>query len=374
MNILFYSISPEVMKNEPSQGKGAQRYVTFVVFFILTVIFYVNIKSGNNFIRVESPSPFRTQTFNITIISKGMVINPQKVVHSICPTFSGRIGNKLFIYASSYGIARSKGMEVVINTNCELLKYFTLYADVRKDTSICDSQNIKTLKEEHSAVYDKRILDFNNTQNVRLLQYLQSYLYFDQYKEELRDQFTFSDKMIKKATLILDNKLKGYNIYRNSTYHKNHKYKYMKVYNETSHKKITLIGVHIRRGDWTKYPDAGYNVPTKEYLRKAVEWYQSRMENLVFVVASNGMKWAKDNMPKNITTVFLEGNSAWLDLATVTLCEHFISSSGTFSWWAAWLTGGNVTFFKWPAKEGTRFRTAYSKDYKDYYYSHWIGL
>lgn len=362
------------MKNEPSNGKGAQRYLTIVAVFIITLLFYVNVKSGNNFIRVEHPSPFRTQIFNITIIRKGILIKPQKVDYFICPAFVGRIGNKLFLYASSYGIARSKGMKVVINTNCELLQYFTLNADIRKDTSICHSRNVKTIKEEHSAVYDKRLLDFDNTHNVRLVQYLQSYLYFDRYKEEVRNQFTFSDEMIKKVTLLLDNKLKGYDIYRKSTYHKNHKYKYMKVYNETTQKKITLIGVHIRRGDWAKYPDAGYNVPTKEYLRKAVEWYQSRTEHLVFVVASNGMEWAKDNMPKNITTIYLEGNPAWVDLAAITLCEHFISSSGTFSWWAAWLTGGNVTFFKWPAKEGTRFRTAYSKDYKDYYYSHWIGL
>jgi galactoside 2-L-fucosyltransferase 1/2 len=61
-------------------------------------------------------------------------------------------------------------------------------------------------------------------------------------------------------------------------------------------------------------------------------------------------------------------------MATVTLCDHFIATVGTFSWWAAWLTGGNVTYYKWPAREGTRFRKSFSKDYKDHYYPHWIGL
>jgi hypothetical protein len=36
-------------------------------------------------------------------------------------------------------------------------------------------------------------------------------------------------------------------------------------------------------------------------------------------------------MPKNINVIYLEGNSSWEDMATVTLCDHFIATVGTFS-------------------------------------------
>ena len=51
-----------------------------------------------------------------------------------------------------------------------------------------------------------------------------------------------------------------------------------------------------------------------------------------------------------------------------------ISAVGTFSWWSAWLIGGNVTYYKWSTKEGTPIRQHFSKDYTDCVYPHWVGL
>jgi hypothetical protein len=38
-----------------------------------------------------------------------------------------------------------------------------------------------------------------------------------------------------------------------------------------------------------------------------------------------------------------------------------ISTVGTFIWWSAWITGGNVTYYKWPTKEGTRYANMLAK-------------
>jgi galactoside 2-L-fucosyltransferase 1/2 len=54
--------------------------------------------------------------------------------------------------------------------------------------------------------------------------------------------------------------------------------------------------------------------------------------------------------------------------------EHFLSTVGTFGWWTGWLAGGNVTYFKWPAREKTQFRRAFGKDFSDHFYPSWIGL
>jgi hypothetical protein len=43
-------------------------------------------------------------------------------------------------------------------------------------------------------------------------------------------------------------------------------------------------------------------------------------------------------------------------------------------WWTGWLTNGEVTYFKWPAKPNSTLRKQYSHDYSDYFYPNWVGL
>lgn len=367
------------MNGKAHVENGAKRYLIIIIAAGVAVTVFIANNSERSFRYISDPIP--TRILNISIVQNKINKPPpkshNKIQHFICPTFLGRAGNQLFLFASSYGIARSKGMKILLNSKCDLLQVFNLNVDIRQDTSICNSPKIKILKEAHSAVFDKRLTEFPNTSEVRLTLYLQSYLYFDKYSNELRKQFTFKEKIRTKAISVLDYYLKKYNISRQTrgqNLNGNQKDSYFVNYNVKFKTKATLIGVHIRRGDWVKYPKVGYNLATKEYLQKAIGWYQTRYENLYFIVASNGMAWAKENMPKNISVIYLEGNSPWEDMATVILCDHFIATVGTFSWWAAWLTGGNVTYYKWPAREGTRFRKSFSKDYKDHYYPHWIGL
>lgn len=298
--------------------------------------------------------------------------------HYICPAFVGRAGNQLFIYASSFGIARMRDMQIVLNTDCELLRYFKITeADIKKDTSFCNSPQVKVIREGHSAVFDTNVTHFSDGINVRLTTYLQSYLYFDKFTDEIRNQLTFNDEIRTKAVSRLETYLQKYNISRYST-NRIHQYNKKDMYYDfhlTPSVKVTLVGVHIRRGDWIKEAVYGRLAATKEYFQSAVNWYEARYKHLVFLVASNGMDWAKANMPENRTIIYLEDNSSpWLDMATLTLCEHTIESVGSYSWWVGYLTGGNVTYFKWPAQEGTRMRKSFSKDYTDHFYPHWVGL
>ena len=71
----------------------------------------------------------------------------------------------------------------------------------------------------------------------------------------------------------------------------------------------------------------------------------------------------KTKLTKNISVSYLEGNIPAVDLAVLCSCDHMLSAVGTFSWWSAWLTGGNVTYYKWPTKEGTPIRQHFSKNY-----------
>jgi hypothetical protein len=59
---------------------------------------------------------------------------------------------------------------------------------------------------------------------------------------------------------------------------------------------------------------------------------------------------------------------AYWNILVLCSCGHMISAVDTFSWWSAWLIGGNVTYYKWPTQEGTSIRQHFSKDYTDCVY------
>ena len=274
-----------------------------------------------------------------------------KDVSILCPHFNGGLGNMMFQFASTFGIAMSKNMSVVINKGSELNKIFKLMVDVRTDTSACDK--LKYRFESKACAYDETLSKFNRTRGFRLGSYLQSWKYFYEFGKELRKQYAFQDTVTKMANKSIDATLQKFNV--------------------TTRTDITLVGVHIRRGDMVNNAH-GYNVATPEYLSRAVNYFTSKYKNVIFVVSSQYLLWSRKYMPKNISVEYICHEKRELDMAMLASCDHTISTVGSFGWWIGWLSGGEVTYFKWPAKEGSPLRKQYGKDFSDYFYPGWIGL
>ena len=64
-------------------------------------------------------------------------------------------------------------------------------------------------------------------------------------------------------------------------------------FNTNNNKTITLVGIHVRRGDMLRspHPQMGFQTASKEYLKRAVDWYSNKYKNIIFILASNGMNW-----------------------------------------------------------------------------------
>ncbi|CAG2218660.1 FUT1_2 [Mytilus edulis] len=258
----------------------------------------------------------------------------------------------MFQLAAHFGVAMSKGMRVIIANNSELNRVFKLEdIDIRNNIDIC--KTFISRGEKQNCAYDKNILNFNNSQNIRLGQYLQSWKYFYDFRSQLRKQFTFRDLLLQEAKSKIVQTVKRFNI--------------------GSTRDVTLVGVHVRRGDMVNHK-FGYNIATPEYLTKAVQYYKSKYKNVIFIIASQDIPWTKTNMPNNTNVEYLNIPKREIIVATLSLCNHTITTVGSFSWWIGWLTGGEVTYFKWPAKEGSGLRKQYSKDFSDFYYPGWIGM
>ncbi|OWF46715.1 Galactoside 2-alpha-L-fucosyltransferase 2 [Mizuhopecten yessoensis] len=86
------------------------------------------------------------------------------------------------------------------------------------------------------------------------------------------------------------------------------------------------------------------------------------------------MNWTKKHVINEVRSEFIVGHSEGVDMALLGSCNHMITSVGTFSWWSAWLTGGEVTFYQWPARDGSALREQFSEDYTDFFYPGWVGF
>ena len=136
----------------------------------------------------------------------------------------------------------------------------------------------------------------------------------------------------------------------------------------------TLIGLHVRRGDFLAKGQQAYGkaVASMKYITTAMAYFQTRYNDSLFVVVSDDKRWCKTNLAGN-NVVISQSNEAIVDLAIMTLCHHTIITSGTFGWWGGWLAGGEVVYWTGFPKPG-------SKNEKEilfkgeYYLPYWTGI
>ena len=61
----------------------------------------------------------------------------------LCPVLKAGLGNHLFQFASTFGIAMSKHMTVIMNKNSQLNIYFALDVKFKNDNQLCRSFKIR---------------------------------------------------------------------------------------------------------------------------------------------------------------------------------------------------------------------------------------
>jgi hypothetical protein len=106
------------------------------------------------------------------------------------------------------------------------------------------------------------------------------------------------------------------------------------IYSKYSHilsKRLT--SVHIRRGDYLKFPN---HHPTQ-----SLDYYLSGMNILkeytdVFLIFSDDIEWCKANI-KGDDIIYIEDEKDYIEIYLMSLCNNNIISNSSFSWWGAWL-------------------------------------
>ena len=246
--------------------------------------------------------------------------------YALIVNIRNRLGNNMFQVASSLGMAYKNGLVPVfpqqwskvfkmfnftvplyetLPESCKKYKTF-IYYQIRKSANIYDPQT-----EEFGYISQQL------KSNIRIDGLWENGKYFEDIKDEVRKQFTFTDAIKNVAEAFLKEEM-------TKRFHG---------------EQFVKVGVHLRFTDRGKWKEKG-----TEYIQKAISFYQQLYKKLLFVVCSDDISTAREILPRNISIIYSEkfGDKPWVDMAVLTLCDHSIISVGTFGWWAGWLTGGKV--------------------------------
>ena len=139
-------------------------------------------------------------------------------------------------------------------------------------------------------------------------------------------------------------------------------------------KRVTVVGIHIRRGDILKTHQRhfGHVSPPETYYRAAKSFMNNRHVNILYIVLSNDIAWAKAAIHGD-NVAYVEKSKAEVDLAIMTLMHHLIISVGTFSWWGAYLSDAkDVVYYSGTPFPGSLYDVTFRTE--DFWLPEWTGL
>ncbi|CAH1791911.1 unnamed protein product [Owenia fusiformis] len=274
----------------------------------------------------------------------------------------GRLGNNMFQFAALIAVAKHNNMTPIYPR-----KILDGIFKIDRSYILSEKENLNSfrtirLDEKRPSAYDESVMtrEIPANTNIKLCCYFQSWRYLEEIKEDLKRQFTFNSTIDNTA-------LKFINQVRSDAR--------ANITLDIDHVNLTLIGVHIRRSDMARaqhlHPKTGYLAAPKQYFQNAMEYFRTKHKHVHFIICTDDIKWAQNNTQFHHTTLSI-GHSPGEDLAILSHCDHIIMSTGTFSWWAGWLSPGEVLYWVgWPEPNTELARLTKPTDY---FLPHWKPL
>lgn len=256
------------------------------------------------------------------------------VVYNKSGSYTGFLGNVLFQTAATIGIAVKNGMEFSFPHK----SYYDSFCG-KIPTGDC-SNIIAQDYTEQNYHYDEVIL--NQGQNYNLKGYFQSERYWEHCVPLIKEMFTFAPLNLNEVS---ENSLLFYKASRFS---------------------IT-VSLHVRRGDYLALPEYHPILPMQYYIDAAKELLEQLDPrcSIKFIVFSNDFDWCKEHLSKEPIfadrLIFMEGNSAEVDLHFMSKCHHHIIANSSMSWWGSYLSEDENKIVYAPSKDKW-----YGEKYKDW--------
>lgn len=256
----------------------------------------------------------------------------------------GGLGNYMFQIACAHAYCLKHNKKPIFTTDDSMVahKHISSYkGNIFHNVGLVPSKKSGNWKMYNEPVFSYKEIPLIDG-NVYLNGYFQSEKYFKEYSKEIKELFSFPKELPLSSDL--------------ST-----KYGYLGAY--------TTCSIHVRRGDYIKYPDH-HPAQNMNYYMKAIK---KMPKDSIFLIFSDDIKWCKENFPDLPEKfIFIEGNKDYEDLFMMSHCKNNIICNSTFSWWAAWLNNNKEKIVIAPS---VWFGKAYSNyDTKDIYCDNWIKI
>ncbi|CAB4142933.1 Fut1_Fut2_like domain containing protein [uncultured Caudovirales phage] len=266
----------------------------------------------------------------------------------------GRLGNQLFQFASTYGIARKQGYPVSFpseNVDQPSIESFKdgitreVTFDIPKAFVLEEQLLLPRKSMQISQVAQEPHFHFSEAMftipdNCDVKGYYQSEKYFKHVEQDLRKLLTFKEEIQKKASEI-----------------------YSKI-------EYSTVSIHIRRGDYLGL-EQFHPVCEPTYYQAALSNFTN--DNYQFLVFSDDIPYCESLFGDQENILYINTNDAFVDLCLMSLCDHNIIANSSFSWWGAWLNNNKNKKVIAPKKW---FGPAYTNvhDTKDLYCEDWIVI
>jgi hypothetical protein len=228
----------------------------------------------------------------------------------------GRLGNNMFMIAHAYARALDEN------------KRFVVYKDYLLYHGNDYTQNIFRKID---------LVETLDTSQRAYVGYFQSESYFEKYTENIKSLFSYPlefEHRIRKELPF---------IFQGDT---------------------TVI--NVRRGDYLYSPNY-HPVVSVEYIHKALERIPKTKH---YLIASDDIPWCKENIHLPNST-YLEGYKSHEQLWIISMCQNFVISNSSFSWWAAYLSRNLNKIVVAPE---TWFGPEHEGDWNSIYCKDWIIL
>lgn len=208
----------------------------------------------------------------------------------------GRLGNQLFQIASTIGIARRHGHDWTLPMWDQSIHFKSSWSTGGRFEALEVPELGFHFDESNLQGSDHYSIDG----------WRQSERYWQGHEDEIRSQFAFADE--------LENKVKS---------------DLRHLFGEKE-----VIAISIRRGDFVDNPHYD-QIPAMYYISALVENFPD-LDKYNVLIFSDDAEYSRIHF-ECLSNAFFYSGSAIEQLCAMSLCDHFIISNSTFSWWGAYL-------------------------------------
>lgn len=229
------------------------------------------------------------------------------------------LGNRLFILASTIGIARKQGKEPVIfnefikdNPHGSIKEHEYFYKNLEKRTLLHYRDTMLRFIEPLKC--SGKYLNIPQVEgNIHLAGFFQTEKYFQEVKDEIKEMF--------KCPLDREISFRQKYDLNNSVF------------------------IHIRRGDYVNH--SLHNVNLSKYYPRAINIFPP---DVSWIILSDDLEYCKKSDMFNFDKIsFIDENdvnSIWV----MSLCNGGICANSSFSWWGAYLQSNSIYPRTYPSK------------------------